>query len=397
MPSMTTSSLFGALRGVRIIDVSRVLAGPYCAQLLADHGADVIKVEPPGGDDTRRWGPPFTEDAASYYTGVNRNKRGITLDLTSADARERLLALLEDADVFIENFKAGTLEKWGLGYEEVLSRRFPRLVHCRITGFGMDGPLGALPGYDAVIQGMAGLMSINGTPDSGPTRIGIPVVDISTGTHAALGIAMALNERHASGRGQLVEVALYDVALSLLHPPAANWLLSGVPQPLLGNGHPNIVPYDKFQTATCDVFIGVGNDGQFRKFAAALGRPDLAQNERYGTNPQRVRNREELRLILQQELLMQDGVALCDLLARGGVPAGPINDVGQALSHPHTQHREMLVELDGYRGTGLPVKLSRTPGRPSRRPPRLGEHNEEILGDAATASQDAVAAAGGER
>ena len=379
---MSQSKAFGALKGVKIIDASRVLAGPYSAQLLADHGADVIKIEPPYGDDTRRWGPPFTDDAASYYVGVNRNKRGITLDFTLEADRARLLSLLEDADVFIENFKTGTLEKWGLGYDDVLAERFPRLIHCNITGFGEDGPLGALPGYDAVIQGMSGLMSINGSPESGPTRIGVPIVDISTGTHAALGISMALLERQASQRGQSIEVALYDVALTLLHPPAANWLLSGVSQPLLGNGHPNIVPYDKFSTSTCDIFIGVGNDTQFRKFVTVLGLAELANDKRYCTNPQRIKHRAELRDLLERTLKTLDGVALSEQLARSGVPAGPVNDVGQALSHPHTLHRDMLVELDGYQGTGIPVKLSRTPGRPSRRPPRLGEHNTEILGPA---------------
>lgn len=392
---MSQSKAFGALKGVKIIDASRVLAGPYSAQLLADHGAEVIKIEPPYGDDTRRWGPPFKDDGASYYVGVNRGKRGITLDLTQESDRARLLSLLEDADVFIENFKTGTLEKWGIGYNDVLAERFPRLIHCNITGFGVDGPLGALPGYDAVIQGMSGLMSINGSPESGPTRIGVPIVDISTGTHAALGISMALLERQASQRGQSIEVALYDVALTLLHPPAANWLLSGVPQPLLGNGHPNIVPYDKFTTATCDIFVGVGNDGQFRKFVNVLGLPELADDERYCTNPQRIQHRLELRSILERVLSTHDGVALSDQLARSGVPAGPVNDVGQALSHPHTLHREMLVELEGYRGTGIPVKMSRTPGRPSRRPPRLGEHNAEILGPTDAANDETVPALSG--
>lgn len=375
------SNLMGALAGIKVIDISRVLAGPSCTQILADHGAQVIKVEPPAGDDTRKWGPPFKDGAASYYMGVNRNKRAIVLDLSVPAGREVLLDMLADADVLVENFKTGTMEKWGLGFEEVLSRRFPRLVHCRITGFGADGPLGGLPGYDAVVQAMSGLMSINGDPDSGATRIGVPIVDMSTGLNAALGVAMALFERSRSGRGQFIETALYDVAISLLHPQGANWFMSGKPQRLLGNGHPNIVPYDKFPTRTVDVFIGVGNDGQFRALAKVLGRDDLAADPRYESNAARGANRPQLRAELVAALAAHDGEALCEQLARAGVPAGPVRDVGTALSHPHTLHRDMAVELNGYRGTGVPVKMSRTPGSVRTPPPRYGEHNRELLAE----------------
>jgi crotonobetainyl-CoA:carnitine CoA-transferase CaiB-like acyl-CoA transferase len=375
------SNVMGCLAGIRVIDISRVLAGPSCTQILADHGAEVIKVEPPVGDDTRKWGPPFKDGAASYYMGVNRNKRAIVLDLSVAAGREVLLDMLADADVLVENFKTGTMEKWGMDFEEVLSKRFPRLVHCRITGFGADGPLGGLPGYDAVVQAMSGLMSINGDPDSGATRIGVPIVDMSTGLNAALGVAMALFERSRSGCGQFIETALYDVAISLLHPQGANWFMSGKPQRLLGNGHPNIVPYDKFPTRTIDIFIGVGNDGQFRALAKALGRDDLAADPRYESNAARGANRPQLREELVKALAVHDGEALCERLARAGVPAGPVRDVGTALSHPHTLHREMAVELEGYRGTGVPVKMSRTPGAVRTPPPRFGEHNRELLAE----------------
>ncbi|MFZ4651331.1 MAG: CaiB/BaiF CoA transferase family protein, partial [Rubrivivax sp.] len=256
----------GSLHGLKVVDLSRVLAGPYCTQILADHGAAVLKVEPPGGDETRGWGPPFDpQGTASYFLGLNRNKRGCTMDLTQPAAREALLALLEDADVLVENFKAGTLEKWGLGWE-VLAPRFPRLIFCRITGFGTDGPMGGLPGYDAAIQALAGIMSVNGEPDARggePLRVGLPVVDMVTGLNAALGIALALQERNRSGRGQFLEVALHDAGLSLLHPHAANHLLDGRIPGRTGNAHPNICPYDTFRTGTEPIFLAVGNDRQF--------------------------------------------------------------------------------------------------------------------------------------
>ncbi|MFM0593345.1 CaiB/BaiF CoA transferase family protein [Paraburkholderia dilworthii] len=369
----------GALAGIKVIDLSRVLAGPVCGQTLADHGADVIKIESPAGDDTRLWGPPFRDGAASYYMGVNRNKRAIALDLNREAGRQVVLDLLEDADVLIENFKIGTMERWGLGYQDVLARRFPQLIHCRISGFGADGPMGAMPGYDAVVQAMSGLMSINGDPASGPTRIGVPVVDLATGQVAVNGILLALLERTRSKRGQFVDVALYDVALSLLHPPAANWLMSGESQALLGNGHPNIVPYDKFRTATVDVFIGVGNDRQFAAFATAIGLPELALDPRYKTNPGRVAHRAALRKTLEAQLRQFDGEQICRELAAAGVPAGPVRTVGDALCNPHTLHRNMRVALDGYEGIGIPARLSRTPGQVKVRPPRFAEHSQEVL------------------
>lgn len=239
----------GALAGCKVIDLSRVLGGPYCTQILADHGADVLKIEPPGGDETRGWGPPFLGDTASYFVGVNRNKRGMTLDLSQAAGQELLRHLLADADVLVENFKPGTLEKWGLGYD-TLKERFPKLIHCRVSGFGADGPLGGLPGYDACAQAMCGLMSVNGEADGDATRVGLPVVDMVTGLNAAVAILLALNERARSGLGQFLDITLYDCALSLLHPHAPNYFYSGKTPGRSGNAHPNIAPYETLPTAS---------------------------------------------------------------------------------------------------------------------------------------------------
>ncbi len=369
----------GALEGIRVIDASRVLAGPLCAQILADHGARVIKIEPPQGDDTRRWGPPFKDGAASYYHGVNRNKRSIGLDLSREEGREVLLQLLEEADVFIENFRAGTMEKWGLGYEEVLRGRFPRLVYVRITGFGTDGPLGGLPGYDAVAQAMTGMMSINGDPRCGTTRVGCPIVDLATGMYAAIGTLMALHARSRLGRGQLVDTCLYDTGIAILHPQVMNYLISGEVPGLLGNGHPNIVPYDKFATRSCEIFLAIGNDGQFRKFCELLGRPELAEDPRFVTNPQRSRNREALRVLLEEMLAGEEGHELCERLLAHGVPAGPVNTIAEVFAHPHTEHRRMCVEIEGYRLPGIPVKMSETEPTVRLPPPRYGADTRAVL------------------
>lgn len=359
----------GALAGLRVIDVSRVLGGPYCGQILADHGADVLKVEPPQGDETRSWGPPFENGVASYYMGLNRNKRGMRLDLARPEGREHLLGLLADADVLLENFKTGTLEKWGLGHE-VLAQRFPRLVHCRVSGFGADGPLGGLPGYDAAIQAMSGLMSVNGEVGGEPLRVGLPVVDMVTGLNAVIGILMALQERQRSGLGQFVEAALYDCGLSLLHPHAANWFGDGRLPGRTGNAHPNIYPYDAFPTRSTPVFLAVGNDRQFLHLCQVLEQPGLAQDARFASAGQRSVNRAALRAELLPLLARHDGPALVECLMAEGVPSAPILDVPQALQHPHTAHRGMTVSLPGgYRGLGSPIKLSRTPASYRLPPP----------------------------
>ena len=365
----------GSLQGLRVIDLSRVLAGPYCTQILADHGADVLKIEPPFGDETRGWGPPFdAQGTASYFHGLNRNKRGSTMDLTDPDRREELLAMLADADVLVENFKTGTMEKWGLG-PQALTTRFPQLVYARITGFGADGPLGGLPGYDAAIQALAGLMSVNGEPNSEggePLRVGLPVVDMVTGLNAALGVSFALIERQRSGLGQYLEVALYDAGLSLLHPHAANHLMDGRIPSRTGNAHPNIYPYDTFSTTTEKIFLAVGNDKQFATLCRLIGADNLPGDERFASNAQRSRHRLILKERLEAALARFECKPLADRLVREGVPCAPIQDVAAALADPHTRHREMVVELDGYRGVASPIKMGRTPASYRLPPPRRG-------------------------
>ncbi len=356
------ASKAGALAGIKVLDLSRILGGPLCGQILGDHGADVLKVEPPQGDDTRTWGPPFNKDGvASYYFGLNRNKRIQFLDLSAREGQRRVRELMAQADVVVENFKAGTMEKWGIGYEQV-RHEFPHLVWCRVTGFGTDGPLGALPGYDAAIQAMAGLMSINGDADGDPLRVGLPVVDMVTGMNAAIGVLLALHERAKSGQGQLVDAALYDSGLSLLHPHAANWFMSGKVPGRTGNAHPNIYPYDVVHTGGAPIFLAVGNDRQFALLCDYIGQGALAQDARFATAGQRSVNRHELKPLLTQAFADRDGQELADALMAIGVPAAPVLDVAQALRHPHTAHREMVVAMDGgYQGLGAPVKLSRTP------------------------------------
>ncbi|MEJ8854876.1 CoA transferase [Variovorax robiniae] len=358
---MNTIPNTGALAGIRVLDISRILGGPYCGQILGDHGADVLKVEPPQGDDTRTWGPPFRDGVASYYHGLNRNKRTMALDLGSEEGRDALLALVAEADVLIENFKTGTMERWGIGYDE-LSKRFPGLIWCRVSGFGADGPLGALPGYDAAVQAMTGIMSVNGEASGDALRVGLPVVDMVTGLNAVIGVLLALQERQRSGRGQFVEAALYDSGLSLLHPHAANWFMDGRKPKRTGNAHPNIYPYDALNTGTDPIFLAVGNDRQFASFCRVVGVAGLAEDPRYRDAGARSVNRVALKQELETALASFDGRTLVDELMAAGVPAAPVLPVDAALEHPHTVHREMVVEMPGgYRGIGAPVKLSRTP------------------------------------
>lgn len=383
-----------ALGGLKVIDLTRVLGGPYCTQLLGDYGAEIIKIEPPQGDEVRDWGPPFDDQQdASYFIGVNRNKRALGLDLSTDEGRKLLLHLLRDADVLIENYKPGAMERWGLGYDDVLSKANPALIHCRISGFGSDGPLGGLPGYDAVIQAMCGMFSINGMPEgddktSGRTRIGIPLVDIGTGLFSAIGILMAVIERQRSGQGQFIDMTLHDAGIALMHPHIPNYVLSGKTPALTGNAHPNISPYDKYPTATVDVFLAIGNDRAFGRLCVELGVPDLADDERFSTNGDRVTNRDALTKSLLPLLAGQDGEALCTRLLAKGVPAGPVRDVAEVWNSEHARHRGMSAKVGDYQGWGLPIKFSRSPGRIERRPPRFGEHTRELLAEAGLADDD---------
>ncbi|MEM1130633.1 MAG: CoA transferase [Pseudomonadota bacterium] len=389
----------GALDGVRVIDLTRILGGPFGTQWLGDHGAEVIKVEPPQGDDVRAWGPPFDDEvgAASYFLGINRNKRGAALDLRQDAGKEALFRLLESADVLIENFKPGSMEKWGMGFEEVLSQRFPRLIHCKVSGFGADGPLGGHPGYDAVIQAQAGMMSVNGVPGGGPTRLGIPIVDIATGMAAVIGICMALYERVQSGKGQFIETSLYDTGVSLLFPHYANYFLSGKTPVITGNQHSNLSPYDSYPTKTCAIFIAGGNDPQFERLCRVLGVPELAKDETFKNNAGRLTNQEALRARLAPLMADRDGEELAEALMVAGVPAGPVLTVPEVMEAAHTLHREMTVDINGFRTTGNPIKMSRTPAQPARkRPPKFGEETRAVLAEIgySEAEIDAMIAAG---
>ncbi|HQQ70458.1 MAG TPA: CoA transferase [Alicycliphilus sp.] len=357
---MSIQAKAGALAGIKVLDLSRILGGPLCGQILGDHGADVLKVEPPQGDDTRAWGPPFRDGVASYYFGLNRNKRIQFLDLSAAEGQRRVRELMAQADVVVENFKVGTMEKWGIGYEQMRGE-FPHLVWCRVTGFGADGPLGALPGYDAAVQALAGLMSINGDADGDPLRVGLPVVDMVTGMNAVIGVLLALHERARSGQGQLVDASLYDSGLSLLHPHAANWFMNGKIPQRTGNAHPNIYPYDVIHTGGAPIFLAVGNDRQFRLLCDYIGQSALADDARFASAGQRSVNRAVLKPLLTQAFTTRDGQELADALMAIGVPAAPVLNVEQAMQHPHTAHREMVVQMGDYQGLGAPVKLSRTP------------------------------------
>ncbi|BAD58230.1 CaiB/BaiF CoA transferase family protein [Nocardia farcinica] len=363
-----TATGTGVLGGVRVLDLSRVLAGPYTAQMLADQGAEVIKVEGPGGDETRGWGPPFVDEGTSsaYYASLNHSKDNIGLDLSTDEGREILAHLLAGADIVIENFKAGTMARWGFDYETVLAEQHPRLIYCRITGFGVDGPMGGLPGYDAVLQSFGGLMSINGYPDGNPLRVGVPIVDIVTANLAVNGILLALLERERSGRGQLVDMALLDSAISILHPHAANWIASGrVPQ-RTGDFHPTVVPYQVFRAADGDFFVSAANNRQFRSLVTTLGMPELAEDPRFADNGRRYIHRVELVAILAERIAGWRRADLARRLEEAGVAAAPVNTVDEALQAEQTRHRGLFLETADYRGVGVPVKLSRSPHRMPR-------------------------------
>ena len=370
----------GALAGLRVVDLTRVLGGPYCTMVLSDHGAEVIKLEPPQGDEVRDWGPPFNADGdASYFVGVNRNKRSVGLDLSKPAGREVLLRLLDGADILVENFKPGSMEKWGLGYEAVLSEKFPRLIHCRVSGFGGEGPLGGFPGYDAVLQAMVGLMSINGTEDSGPTRLGNPIVDIATGLFSTIAILMALHERERSGRGQYCDMTLHDCGMALLHPHAANFFLSGKRPMATGNPHPNLAPYSKFTTKTCEIFVAAGNDPAFRKFCDFLGIPEVAKDPRFATNGERVVNKAALTEVLNTRFANEDGHELTRRMLAAGLPAGPVLHVDEAMAAEHTAFRNMVAQIGDFRALNTPIKLSRTPGGARSAPPRFNQHGRDVL------------------
>ena len=374
----------GALEGLRVLDLTRILAGPLCTQTLGDMGAEVIKVEPPGsGDDTRTWGPPFAGGESAYFMGVNRNKRSLTLNMAVKSGQEILQQLVRKCDVLVENFKLGTLEKWGLT-NEWLEANAPRVVRCSITGYGSTGPDAALPGYDFILQAESGLMSICGDAEGSPTKYGVAIVDVVTGLYACNSILAALAARSRTGRGQHVEVCLYDSGLAMLINVAASSLMTGKDARRFGNGHPNIVPYTTYSTADGMIAVAVGNDGQFARFSEVAGHAEWARDARYATNPARVANRDALDGAIAQALKTGKSAAWIDKLRAVGVPCGPINSVAEALGDPHTLARDMVRSVrhpaaGELRMLGIPFRMNGTPPAIRRAPPLLGQHTEEVL------------------
>jgi crotonobetainyl-CoA:carnitine CoA-transferase CaiB-like acyl-CoA transferase len=374
----------GALAGIRVIDLTRVLAGPLCTMMLGDMGADIIKIEPPGsGDDTRRWGPPFIANESAYFLGVNRNKRSLTLNLAAEDGRSVLSALLKNADVVIDNFKIGTMEKWGFD-DAWYELNAPRVVRCAITGYGSSGPKAALPGYDFILQAESGLMSICGDADGGPTKYGVAIVDVCTGMLACNAVLAGLNARYRTNKGQKVEVSLYETSIAMLANVASSYLVSGKDAGRYGNGHPSIVPYTTYQASDQMIAVAVGNDGQFRKFSEALSQSGWANDPRFAVNSSRVENRQVLDKLVAEVLAGQPAEFWLGTLKAAGIPCGMINTVAQALQDPHTQARAMVETVahptaGPVKILGIPLKFSDTPASIRAAPPTLGQHSDEIL------------------
>ena len=374
----------GALAGIRVIDLTRVLAGPLCTMMLGDMGADIIKIEPPGsGDDTRRWGPPFIANESAYFLGVNRNKRSLTLNLAAEDGRSVLSALLKNADVVIDNFKIGTMEKWGFD-DAWYELNAPRVVRCAITGYGSSGPKAALPGYDFILQAESGLMSICGDADGGPTKYGVAIVDVCTGMLACNAVLAGLNARYRTNKGQKVEVSLYETSIAMLANVASSYLVSGKDAGRYGNGHPSIVPYTTYQASDQMIAVAVGNDSQFRKFSEALSQPGWANDPRFAVNSSRVENRQFLDKLVAEVLAGQPAEFWLGTLKAAGIPCGMINTVAQALQDPHTQARAMVETVahptaGSVKILGIPLKFSDTPASIRAAPPTLGQHSDEIL------------------
>jgi crotonobetainyl-CoA:carnitine CoA-transferase CaiB-like acyl-CoA transferase len=375
-----------ALDGVRVLDLSRVLAGPLCCMMLGDHGADVIKVEPPQGDETRTWGPPFVDGQSAYYLNINRNKRGIVLNLATPDGQDVVRRLVMTSDVLVENFLGSdTMERWGLGYD-ALRQLNPRLIYASISGFGRDGPYAKVAGYDAAVQALAGFMSINGEAGGQPLKAGTAVVDLATGLYASQAILLALYERFRSGVGQRVEVSLLEAGVSLLHPHSSAFLNAGVVGKPHGNSYPMISPYDLVHTADRPIYLPSGNDGQVQRLFGVIGRPDLVDDSRFRTNQDRITHRAALLAVLNEELAKRPAAEWCRLLWAASVPAGPVNTMPEVFSDPQVQHRQIVVETP-HPGLSAgvvktikpPAMLHDTPGSVRRPPPRKGEHTREVL------------------
>ena len=378
-----------------VLDFTRVLSGPYCTMLLSDMGARVIKVEQPGrGDDTRAWGPPFIDGESAYFLSINRNKESLTLDLKHPSARRVLDPLLQQAGVIVENFRPGTMERLGLGYD-ALSADSPGLVYCSISGFGQTGPRRAEPGYDAVIQGEAGLMSITGAPEGPPFRLGVAIADIVSGMFAAQGIAMALLARARTGRGQRVDVGMLDATAALLTYQAGIFFATGTTPVRMGNRHPTIVPYETFAASDGEFVVAVGNDDQWRRFCGVIGAAALADDERFTTNQARVNHHDQLHPLLTERLRVRSRAAWVADLKREGVPCGSVRDVAEVLEDPHLDARGMIetvehISAGAVKVLGVPIKLSETPGGVRTAPPALGQHTDRILHEDAGLSRDEI-------
>lgn len=387
------------LEGITVLDLSRVLAGPYCTQLLADLGATVWKLESLSGDDTRAWGPPFVGGESAYFLSVNRGKRSLAVDLKTSKGQEIARRLADRADVLVENFKVGDLERYGLGYD-TLSEGNPRLVYASITGFGQTGPRAGEGGYDAALQALSGLMDITGEPDGPPVKVGVAWVDVLTGVHAAVGILGALLERTRSGRGQHLDLSLFDVALASLVNQAQSFLLTGVSPRRMGSAHPQIVPYGAFEASDGWLVLAAGNDDQFRRTCNVLDVPELAKTPRFETNRDRVEHREELVAQLSARFRSDARANWVARLQEAGVPAGPVNTLAEAFADPQVAARGMLGTLfhptiGTYKNVGSPfAHSSRTPAAPEGAPPRVGQHTRELLTEVLGVSEEEVAALG---
>lgn len=383
------------LSGVRVFDLTRILAGPTCTQLLGDLGADIIKVEKPFvGDDTRTWGPPYVKDRlgkdtteSAYYLSANRNKRSVTIDLSQPAGIELAKKFIEKSDVLIENFKVGGLAKLGLGYENI-RKQFPHLVYCSVTGFGQTGPYAPRAGYDFLAQGIGGIMSITGAPEGEPVKVGVGIADVMTGMYASTAILAALRHRDATGEGQHIDTCLLDTQISWLINEGTNYLISGEIPKRLGNEHPNIVPYKVFSTSDGYVILAIGNDRQFRDWCAAAGADDLKDDERFKTNPLRIKNREVLYQKMPSFMERKTTEEWLSKMEEVKVPCSPVNNIEQVFDDPHVKHREMKIEMDHeLSGSGKvplignPLKLSATPPQYRRPPPTLGQHTEEALSE----------------